>query len=231
MRRQGDEVRAKGHDVERNASQRLHGVDMQNAARGVDQLRRVRDRLQRAGLVVGQHDGDECGCAGRQQASQSLEIDDAVARDGRVLDLGRRETPAGEHRRMLDRRDDQAGDGAAGNAPPRRQRLRVGLGAAGGEDHMIEFCAGGSCDLRPRLLDQPARGTAFGVHGGWIAGDFEGSRHRRPPLRTQRRGRIPVEIDTVRHEGVIASLRSHSLRNRIHLSGLSGSPRPVGGEG
>ena len=54
-------------------------------------------------------------------------------------------------------------------------------------------------DTVPRLLDQPAGLAALGVNRGGIAAEFAGRRHRLPGLGAQRRGGIPVEIDSVRH--------------------------------
>ena len=50
---------------------------MQQAARLMDDLGGLGDRLDRAGLVVGQHDRDQRRRAVREQRPQMVEIDDA----------------------------------------------------------------------------------------------------------------------------------------------------------
>ena len=54
-------------------------------------------------------------------------------------------------------------------------------------------------DLLARLLDQAAGGAALGVHRGRIAGTVKRRQHGGARLRPQRRGRVPVEVDTVGH--------------------------------
>ena len=55
VRRQGHEVGTEYRHVDRNAAQRLGGIDVQPGAVAVGDRRRLGDGLDHAGLVVGQH--------------------------------------------------------------------------------------------------------------------------------------------------------------------------------
>ena len=59
VRRKRQQIGAERADIARDASRRLHGVDMEKAARRVHDGGRFRDRLDHAGLVVGEHERDE----------------------------------------------------------------------------------------------------------------------------------------------------------------------------
>ena len=67
-------------------------------------------------------------------------------------------------------------------------------------------------DLFARLLDEAARGPAFGMDRGRIAGDIERRNHGGAGLAAQRRRRIPVEIDPLSH-GLVASRQTITLYN------------------
>jgi hypothetical protein len=81
----------------------------------------------------------------------------------------------------------------------RRQRQCIGLRAAGDEHHVARLCSHERSHLLPRQLDQPVRGTALAVDRGRVAVDVERSKRCGPRLFAQRRGCVPVKIDTVRH--------------------------------
>ena len=90
--------------------------------------------------------------------------------------------------------------GRPGPAPqPRRQRQRIGLGSARREDDVSRQRTDGAGDRGPGVLDQPAGLAALGVDRGGIAAEIPRRSHRLPRLGAKRRGRIPVEIDPVRH--------------------------------
>ena len=57
-------------------------------------------------------------------------------------------------------------------AAARRQRQRIGLGSAGGEDDVVAARRRPRRDRGPRLLDQPARRAALGMDRRRIAGEF-----------------------------------------------------------
>ena len=104
-------------DIERDFAERLDRIDMQQAARLMDDLGRFSDRLDRAGLVVGQHDRDQRRRAAVEQRAQMHR--DRRRRNGvtpMVPIASARKPPARQHRGMLDRRDQSA----AATGCPRR---------------------------------------------------------------------------------------------------------------
>ena len=163
--------------------------------------RRPRDRLKDAGLVVGEHQRDQRrGLPGaRERLRQRRQID---ARRRAVTatcsTMRGRKPPARQHRRMLDRRDQQPVAGRAAGPDRRRQRQHVGLGAARGEHHIARLGADQRRDL-PRAPPRPGgarRGPSACTEDGLPTRSSAAS-HGGARLRAQRRGRIPVEIDAV----------------------------------
>src|SRR4029077_4827184 len=59
VRREGEQISAEDTDRAGYAPGRLHGIDMQQATRRMDDRGRPRDRLHHAALVVGEHERDE----------------------------------------------------------------------------------------------------------------------------------------------------------------------------
>ena len=59
VRRQRHKIGTYLIDIERYFSKRLDRVDMQEAAGRMDDSGDLRDRLHRAGLVIGRHDRDQ----------------------------------------------------------------------------------------------------------------------------------------------------------------------------
>ena len=94
--------------------------------------------------------------------------------------------------------------GSPGASPkPRRQRQRIRLGSARCKHDISRQRADSAGDRGPRVLDEFARLAALGMYRGRIAGEIPRRRHRLPGLAAKRRGRVPVEIDPVRHGDTI----------------------------
>src|SRR5207245_8150009 len=92
---QGQKISPEGVDIAGNSTRDLDRVDMQRAARRVDYARGLRNRLNNAGLVVGEHERNEGSVLERSHAPF----------ERRKVDL-----PASSHRQALDgrRRDPRA---------------------------------------------------------------------------------------------------------------------------
>ena len=108
-----DLVRRKGHqigiyhtDIKRYFSECLDRVDVQQAARGMDQFRRFRCRLHRAGFVVGQHHRYQCRRPAFEDFAQLIQIDQTGPGHASGADGQGRKPPGREHRGVLDRGDD-----------------------------------------------------------------------------------------------------------------------------
>src|SRR4051812_42386097 len=102
VRRDAEEVRAKGGHVAIDASGALHGVDMKDAAGFVDDFGDLGDRLDDAGLVIGEHHRDERVLGPRKCASKSIKIKQTPIGYFQFLDRRGQKTPTAAHRRMLD---------------------------------------------------------------------------------------------------------------------------------
>ena len=205
-----DLVRAERHqvgaeciDVERHATRRLHGIDMQHAAVAMDDLGCFANRLNDAGLVVRGHQRDEDALSAKafQTLIKRREIDRAASVDRNFLDIGRIEPPAGEHRGMLDRRNQKPFEPSlvARCLDGGRQRQRVRLGSTRREDHVARIGAGQRRDVLARLLDHLPRRAPFAVHRGRIAGKVQRDVKSLARFRSQRCARIPVQINAPGH--------------------------------
>ena len=205
VRAERQQVGAERRDVERDAARRLHGIDMQQAAVAMHDLGRLArpagSRRSRCSPPSARRER-----AVRQRLSSrrcsAAEIDHAIAVDRKLLDLGRREPSARQHRRMLDRRDQQAverplvardlrssGDSASAFAsvPP---EVKMTLRAS----------APTSAATRSRACSiMLPRRTAFAVDRGRVPGQFQRRATSRARLGPQRRTRIPVQVGTRDH--------------------------------
>ena len=156
-----------------------------------------RDRLDHAGLVVGEHHRDQRTLGPSNGASKSMKIDHAVAGHRQFLDRIGGKPPAAAHRRMLDRRDKQpvAQRLAPADLDRRASAPACWLRWRRGEGDVLGLGADQRRDLLARLLDQTAGGAALGMHRRGIAGQ-------------RQRG------DAWRRAPPAAAARSHSSRNR-----------------
>ena len=137
---------------------------------------------------------------------QRVEIDHAVGVTGTASIGGRQSArpPA-----PTDARSPRpAGARAAAPCRPerRRQRQRIGLGAAGGEDDVAGSAptSAATCSRASSISRRAARPSPCTDDG--LPARSSAADHRRPRLRPQRRGRIPVEIDARRLIGVLILL-------------------------
>ena len=122
-------VDAEPGEGDRDAARRLHRVAMDQRAARACPFRDLGDRLDHAGLVVGQHDRDHgLRPAGGERRIERAQVEHAVAvhRQDPVLAGAGFSRP--QHGGMLDGAHDQCPPAGAA------QRGVVGLGAAGGED-------------------------------------------------------------------------------------------------
>ena len=173
----------------------LHRIDMQEAASRVHDRRHLGDRLDHAGLVVGEHDARPAAAQSASRAgSRSAGQIDNASLPSPECSSARGKPPAAPHRRMLDRRHQQrrrrsAGDSASvlASVPPDVNTTSPRLGPDQRRD------------LLPRVLDEAprARGRRHGPRTD--CRQVQRRRPWRPAPRPQRRGRVPVEIGLRRH--------------------------------
>ena len=181
----------------RHPPRHLHRVAEQEPARGMDQRRRFRDRLDHACLVI-------CALQGHKRATgtatgglEPVEIDASVRSQGR--DLGGRKPMPRQDASVLAGGDDE---------PLERRRVWAAaelgiergvrrLGAAGDERDATGAHSRQPRDLVPCVLDDTARGPALGVDRRGIAGRLHRCERRLARVRAQRRGRVIVEIGPV----------------------------------
>jgi len=98
MRAEGQQVCAQIFHIERDASCGLHGVNMQQTAIAVDDIRHLRERLDNTCFIVRGHDGHQGTRPCRREFTQSLlqrnQINNPARVDPHPLDRGRRKPAA-----------------------------------------------------------------------------------------------------------------------------------------
>ena len=156
-------------EIDRDAADGLHGVGVHRDTPRRGQGRQLADRLDRAGLVVRQHQRGEPRVVAKRRGharrvGEALGVDrHAVHREARRLQPGHRL----DDRRVLDRAGDDVPRRCLG-AGQAEDRQVVRLRPPGGEDHLGRL---GAQDPRDRLLGvlpgaagRPAEGVpALGV--------------------------------------------------------------------
>ena len=159
------------------------------------------NRLNDAGLIIGQHDRDQRALRLAQEEPQGLAIDDTGSADRDDIDGIGGESRALQNRDMLDRRNQEtvAMPARAGDFQGRVQRQHVGLGRARGKCDPGGVGRDQTGHLFAGLFDQVARAPAFGMNRGRVAEHVNCRDHGRPRLRPQGRRRVPVEIGAPRH--------------------------------
>ena len=191
-------------DIERHLAKRLHRIDMQQAARGVRHVGRLAHRLDHAGLVVGRHQGHQrrSRALGGRRRKPRLQVAD---RRHAVAARRRNARPAGNRRPPAPRRARCRRRSRRRSSRCRRARsIRLSASAFASEPPEVKITLRGSAptarrDLLARLLqDAPGR-APLGMHRRRVPDGVHGRSHGGARLRTQRRGRIPVEIDPFRH--------------------------------
>ncbi len=176
--RAADLVRADGHggqsrpgEVDLHLTEGLHRVRVHRHIELTGHGCQFTHRHDGADLVVGPHHGDHRDIVGvaRDRLAQHVRVDAAVGVDGEVFD-GRtlvfgEPVDGVEHGMVLDGTGEYAGAPGVGVAAGPVEALHgevVGLGTAGGEDHLAGACAEGVGEGLSRLLD----GTAGPAPGG-----------------------------------------------------------------
>ena len=206
----GEQIRAERRHIDRHAAGRLHGVDVQQAAGAHERCRRVRAPAERRRSRCWRASAKPAAARPWQARCSALARSmTPSAVTGSSVDLA--EPPAGAHRGVLDRGDEQrrARRALAIGLERRRQRQHVGLGRAGGENHLGRFARrrvprpapAPSRPARARrgLRHAPRRHCRSRSSAASIA-----SRASAP----QRRGGVPVEI------GASVTIHLRSRRGR-----------------
>ena len=130
-----------------------------------------RHRMHHARLIIRQHQRqvrNAFACVMHfERLLQCWNINDSRALDGKPRNRGGRETPAGQHARVLRRTHIEPADSPDGAAiqNARRERKRCGLRRAAREDHVLSPGADRTGDLGARRLDDRASRPAFGMDG------------------------------------------------------------------
>ncbi len=167
VRRQGQQIGADRGDVERHLAGGLHRVAVKEGALRMRQRRDLRDRLDDAGLVVGEHNRNQRRPrVSREKTGESVEPDDAVAVDRDRL--GPRNRLA--HRVMLDRGHQQA------LAPGAEQGQMIGLAAAADENDAFGRRADQSRHRDAAALHHLPPGAAPAVNRGRVAATLPAQR-------------------------------------------------------
>ena len=116
VRRQRQKIGAQVIEIERDSPRRLDRIHMQKTTRLVDDLSDLADRLNNAGFVIGQHDGNQRRRPGQQRPQRVARPPrPANPPESRACASGAK-APASQDGRMLDRRNQQPVDARAGPA-------------------------------------------------------------------------------------------------------------------
>ena len=201
VRRKRHKIGAHRIDIKRYFSKGLDRVDMQQSARGMDDFGRLRDRLNRAGFVVGQHDRHQCRRPVRRAPGA-----DGPDPPGRNASRRRSRSPRAETARPQAPRHARSPRPAAAEpgGPDPRRSPGVSASALASVPPEVKTTSRGSAPTAAataalasstsRRALRPSAWTEEGLparsHAAAIAS---------PRLGAKRRGRIPVEIDPVRH--------------------------------
>jgi hypothetical protein len=201
--RDGHRGEARGAEVDGDLTEGLDGVGVQRDVELPCHVCQFTDRHDRADLVVRPHhgrEGDVFGAA-RDGLAEGLGVNAAVPVHGEVLDRGAlvlaEPVDRVEDGVVLHGAREDPGAGRVGVAAGPVQALHrevVGLGAAGGEDHLARAGTQGVREGFAALLDRPAGAAAGCVQGGCVAGDGELRGHCLDRLREHRGGRGVVEV-------------------------------------
>ena len=197
---------AEAAEVDRDPADGLHGVGVDRDADLVGEPGELGQRLDRAGLVVGQHQGRQPGL-GAEQPGHRIGVDPAVGPDrgaipgeslrrfeprhrpghGGVLEGGGED--AGRQARVGRQSQPVADLGQAEDAQV------VGLGPARGEDDLGRRGVEDLADPLAGPFQRPPRGAAVGVAALGVAAGEPVRPHRLQDRRVERRRRVVVEVD------------------------------------
>jgi len=193
------EVGAQRLDVEVDVRRRLDGIDVEQEALARPHARGdLGDRLDRADLVVGEHDRDQDRLVveGRLEL---VRVDPAVAIHRQLDDLEAELLEVAErvaHGVMLDRRGhDPVAAALAGPGRPLDREV-VRLGAAGREDDLAGFAVESGRDALVGIVEGRSRDAPVGVGRARVAERFGQERqHRVKDVSPQRRRGRMIEVD------------------------------------
>src|SRR3981081_2082271 len=107
VRRESDQISLYRVDIKWYFYESLDRVYMQQAPRGTDDFGRLRDRLHRAGFVVGQHHRHQRRRTAVQHRTQMIEVQQAGSGYAYSADGSGPKPPASENRGVLDGRHQQ----------------------------------------------------------------------------------------------------------------------------
>ena len=190
---QGHRVGAERRKVDGYLPHRLHGVAMQCCAVAVGDFGGLRDRLQHARFVIGEHQGNQLRRVGRRQHGiERIQVDHAIGVNRHTVRAG----TGIQDGRVLDRTD--KGPGRVGGP----HDLVVGLGAAAGKDDLAWRRADEGRHLPPRVLDRLPCLSAGAVNRRCIADAGHRPAKRIDHLRADFRRRVVVQIKAVGHVGL-----------------------------
>ena len=164
-------------------------------------LGRLGHRLHRAGFIVGQHHRHQRGWPARRASRAGVQVHQAGARTRRrvlIASAANRPPASTEACSMAETSSRLTGE------PDPRRSPGVSASALASVPPEVKTTfraqrADRAGDRGPGVLDQSAGLAALGVDRGGIAAEIPRRSHRLPGLAAKRRGRIPVEIDAVRH--------------------------------
>ena len=149
---------------------RLHGIDVEQAARRMDDRGGLRDRLHDAGLVIGEHERNQrprrFGDGRRPSAARSSRPS-RIDRDSSIASRAKRPPARTETCSIAESRSSSRGRFSPATLDRRRQRQHIGFGAARGEKHVARPRADQRRHLLARLLDRrrAARPSAWTEEG------------------------------------------------------------------
>jgi hypothetical protein len=165
VRRYGHETRARGRGGRVDPRHCLHRIGVQHRARRalLDDVRDTIQRLDSADLVVDEHHRDDDGGL-VEGVSERVEIDEAAPRRGNPVHpepLVLEAVAGGEDRLVFESTGHDAVAEAGGSRRPTGSLDPeiVGLGAAGGEDHLTRLCAERPGHDLAGLLERRLRGS------------------------------------------------------------------------
>ena len=200
----GHQVEPAPGEVDLDVADRLDSITVHRDVELVRHGGDLGDRLHRADLVVGPHHADERDRfgVGLDSRTHRLGVDTTNVVDLEPGDLGAlvglEEVDTVQDGVVLDRADQESHSSGIG-VPTRPEgaldRQVVGLGAAGGEDHLRRAGAQGLGNRLAGLLDDAPSNAPGGVQGGGVADHGHLRGHRLDRLGQHRRGRRMVEVD------------------------------------
>ncbi len=218
--RERQRIRAERRQAEVETPGQLDGVAKNEAARGVDDGRRLGDRLDHAGLVIRPLQREQRPAGPPAASREPVEIDPAVGDERRDLDRGGGKPVALQDARVLPGRNDQAVERRLVR-PDAEARIEARLTASVAPDAKVTQRVGTPArrrDFGPGPLDDPPRRASLRMHRGRVADRLHRREHRRTRFGANGRRRVVIEIGP--RPGSAAAIASPSYT----ISGRLGRP-------